>query len=450
MAALALILTACSSDDNDLNIAPQPRQAGGITITAQLAPKTSTTATRAVADNGDNQITVTWAVNEHIAILYTKDATQYAADATVTAVDGTTGAATITFTVESGTADDTPCALVYPYDAAKDDHSGVKDAATLLAAQDGTLNANLDVRVGAGTIQTSTPGLTVTTQPAAQYAIFKFTTKTSNGSATIDVTSLTVTTGGQDYVITPTSATSALYAALPAVSGEAVTFTATGSDSKTYTASKASVTFAAGKYYQSNIKLTEAPAVTLVTAITLNKTATTITKVNGTATETLSVTAVTPDEATDKTYTWSSDATGVATVDADGKVTAVAAGTAHIRATANDGSGVYGECTVTVSDLSAYYSKMVECGCDDLEDKCANPDNPLSTFTGQVLSAAQAIALAQAKAADTGSNCAVFYDSGDFAQIKFAKNDGTTGSKIFYRSASESGLSGYKGYYVSK
>ncbi len=195
-----------------------------------------------------------------------------------------------------------------------------------------------------------------------------------------------------------------------------------------------------------------APAVTVrVTAITLNKTATTITKVNDTATETLSVTAVTPAEATDKTYTWSSDAESVATVDADGKVTAVAAGTAHIRATANDGSGVYGECTVTVSDLSAYYSKMVECGCDDLRDKCVNQEGPFSiTFTGQVLSAAQAIALAQAKAAETSSNCAVFYDSGSNVDIAFARNDGTTGSAPFFYSADDKGLSGYKGYYVSK
>ena len=189
-----------------------------------------------------------------------------------------------------------------------------------------------------------------------------------------------------------------------------------------------------------------------VTAITLNKTTTTIYKVNDSSTETLSVTAVTPDEATDKTYTWSSDNTAVATVDAStGEVTAVAVGTAHIRATANDGSGVYGECTVTVSDLSAYYSKMKECGCGDLTDKCANDFYPNSPFTGQVLSADQAIALAKAKAAETSSNCAVFYDnSGDFGGIKFAKNDGTTGSAFFEDSASEKGLSGYRGFYVSK
>lgn len=261
MAALALMTAACSNDDNDLTT-QQPQKAEGITITAQLAPKTGGATTRAVSDGG-NKILADWAVNEHIAVLYEVGGTKYAADATITAVDDD-DAATIQFTVEAGTPDNTACTLVYPYSAAKDDHTGVKDAATLLAAQDGTLSANLDVRVGEGTIQTSTPGLTVTTQPEAQFAIFKFTTKNSDGSATIDVTSLTVTTGGQDYVITPAPATSELFAALPPISSQEVTFTATGSDSKTYTASKASVTFSAGKYYQSDIKLTEqAPALNL-------------------------------------------------------------------------------------------------------------------------------------------------------------------------------------------
>ena len=221
------------------------------TITAQLAAKLAYTR----GDATDDLTTMTWAVGEHIAILYKVSGTKKVADAEITAVDGTTGAATITFKVEDGTPDNTACTLVYPYSAAKDDHTGVKDAATLLAAQDGTLSANLDVRVGAGTIQTTTPGLTVTTQPAAQFAIFKFTTKNANGSATIDVTKLTITIGAQNYVITPASATSELYVALPAVADQAVRFSATGSDSKTYTCSKASVTFAAGKYYQSMLKM---------------------------------------------------------------------------------------------------------------------------------------------------------------------------------------------------
>ena len=85
-----------------------------------------------------------------------------------------------------------------------------------------------------------------------------------------------------------------------------------------------------------------------VTAITLNKTATTI---SAGQTETLSVSSVTPDDATDQTVTWSSDNEAVATVDADGKVTAVALGTANITATANDGSGVTATCAVTVNKV---------------------------------------------------------------------------------------------------
>ena len=89
-----------------------------------------------------------------------------------------------------------------------------------------------------------------------------------------------------------------------------------------------------------------APATVPVTAITLNKTETTITKGS---TETLSVSSITPNNATDQTVTWSSDKESVATVDADGKVTAVAAGTANITATANGGSGVTATCAVTVT-----------------------------------------------------------------------------------------------------
>lgn len=89
-----------------------------------------------------------------------------------------------------------------------------------------------------------------------------------------------------------------------------------------------------------------APAAVPVTAITLNKTETTITAGQ---TETLSVTSVLPEEATDKTYTWKTSDETKATVDQDGKVTAVAAGTVTIYAEANDGSGVKGNCAVTVT-----------------------------------------------------------------------------------------------------
>ena len=57
---------------------------------------------------------------------------------------------------------------------------------------------------------------------------------------------------------------------------------------------------------------------------------------------------VKPDDATNKALTWKSSDETVATVDATGKVTGKKIGTATITATAQDGSGVSGSCTVTV------------------------------------------------------------------------------------------------------
>ena len=55
-----------------------------------------------------------------------------------------------------------------------------------------------------------------------------------------------------------------------------------------------------------------------------------------------------PDNATDKGLIWTSSNPSVATVDEEGRVTAVSAGTATITATASDGSGTKASCAVTV------------------------------------------------------------------------------------------------------
>ena len=58
---------------------------------------------------------------------------------------------------------------------------------------------------------------------------------------------------------------------------------------------------------------------------------------------------VTPSNATNTDYIWASLDESIATVSESGLVTAVAVGGTTITATAEDGSGVYGSCTITVS-----------------------------------------------------------------------------------------------------
>ena len=111
-----------------------------------------------------------------------------------------------------------------------------------------------------------------------------------------------------------------------------------------------------GNYQSKGIKKIEVygyenPTTVNVTGITLSETAASLT-VGG---ETLTLTAtVAPDDATDKTVTWTSSDPTVATV-ANGVVTAVAAGTATITATATNGTDDTTDdktatCTITVTD----------------------------------------------------------------------------------------------------
>lgn len=61
--------------------------------------------------------------------------------------------------------------------------------------------------------------------------------------------------------------------------------------------------------------------------------------------------SVLPEDATDKTITWSrTNGTGQANISSGGLVTAVADGTVTARATANDGSGIYDDMIITISN----------------------------------------------------------------------------------------------------
>ena len=82
----------------------------------------------------------------------------------------------------------------------------------------------------------------------------------------------------------------------------------------------------------------------LITNLTLNEVETELTVGEKTQLEA----TITPDNATDKSVTWTSTNENVAVVDENGLVTAVGSGSCMIKATANDGSGKSASCLVTV------------------------------------------------------------------------------------------------------
>jgi hypothetical protein len=89
---------------------------------------------------------------------------------------------------------------------------------------------------------------------------------------------------------------------------------------------------------------------------------------------------VSPANATDKTVTWSSDNTAVATVSTSGLVTAVSPGNATITVTTHDGAKT-AACQVTVNGLKVAYlsgSKKVENTSVDSQSQLMVFPNPTS------------------------------------------------------------------------
>ncbi len=124
----------------------------------------------------------------------------------------------------------------------------------------------------------------------------------------------------------------------------------------TYKAGTVTITATAadGSGKSASCKLTVTPKVVMVSEITVDKTSMDL-KEGDSSTITATVA---PSTATNKELKWTSSDTSVATVDANGKVTAIKAGKAIITATAKDGSGVEAECKVTVAKKVIYATEV--------------------------------------------------------------------------------------------
>ena len=164
-------------------------------------------------------------------------------------------------------------------------------------------------------------------------------------SVTLNRTSLTVKeneTASLTASITPADATN-----------KTITWTssntavATVSGGNVYGVSKGTATITAksnnGKTATCTVTVTDNPDIVKPTGITLNKTSLELIAGNS---DSLTAT-VTPSNATNKTVTWTSDNTAVATVTNNGAVNAVKEGTAVIKASTSN--GITATCTVTVT-----------------------------------------------------------------------------------------------------
>lgn len=192
-----------------------------------------------------------------------------------------------------------------------------------------------------------------------------FTVKASNGTS-YDTKALSITiAAAPTYAVTVNGGTGSGNCA----AGETVTITANapvvGQRFKEWSVSPA-VTFTNGttknnqtaKFNMPNQAVTTEAVyeaipqgTTAVTGVMLNKASVSLYSNTTPNTATLTVT-VSPSDATNKAVTWQSGNTAVATVDANGKVTAVGNGTAVITVATTDG-GYTASCTVTVTAYSS-------------------------------------------------------------------------------------------------
>ena len=258
MAALALAFAACSNEDNELFA---PEQGELIPFKATIRIDNGKASNRALSEE-EYGLTATWAEGEHVALCIGTSATIY--DMRITSVEG--GVATITGSISYVGANGATAHIVYPYDACKNAAGQIKDD-YLYNQTGGTLAAiasKYDVRTGTGKlkVESTVASLDGVVSVTNQNAIFKFTTKNADGSATIYMWAFDLQSDW-DYI--KNVASSEIYAALPAITGEKVSFSATGSDGKKYILSRSGVTFAASQYYKSTLKMKQGIDLSLLT-----------------------------------------------------------------------------------------------------------------------------------------------------------------------------------------
>lgn len=274
MAVAALMMAACSNEDNDVQQPAQP-QATKMHFTATIAAPNSTTRTVYTPGKDTNNkdiINVAWKEGDQIALIHGG-----VKDVVTVGNPNTDGSAPISGTITVGT-DGEDVVLAYPAAAVY----STTPYGTLpftpnptcwdkAHAQDGTLEFiqnNIDFRMGSGKLSVSgdpaTASLKANVSMPSMISIWKLTLQ-DNTSAALSATAVTVKANGE-LVAGATSAGKSEYylcmvpSFIPA--GDLVIEATDGSDTYTYTKA-GGVSLETSKYYQSTVTMTKAaPAAT--------------------------------------------------------------------------------------------------------------------------------------------------------------------------------------------
>ena len=296
MAALALMMAACSSEDNE--ILQNTQQPGTMHFTATIAAPSGDATTRTVYTEVGTTINVKWKVGDQIALVHNgqKDVAE------VKTVDDVTGKATIEATITGSPSDNDDVYLAYPADAVESAVPELPFPFTpnqvifdKVKSQDGTLayiQNNLDLRMGTGKLAVSGSDVSLKESVSIPSLICIWKLTLQDNAATPNALNAIKLTF-KNNTFTQAEATSAaksdyylcvVPSFIPDASGT-FSFEATvGSD--TYTFSKTGLSLTAGKYYQSTLTMAKnVPTVDLSTISGISYTVTGDVILTGTPTE---------------------------------------------------------------------------------------------------------------------------------------------------------------------
>lgn len=266
MAALALTaatLTACSNEEEAI-VEENAQQDRVVTLVTTLSPMSGVT-TRTTATETSGALALRWEVDDKVWVSYTNTSgTSVEAQGTVTAVDGS-GNATISVDLTNPKNGNSTIVFGFPYirfHNSLDPRTGqigtLADIVANYAASRG--DGTLSVSGGTATLPTG-----VTMNP--QMCIWKLSFTDGTNSITSSITSLTVSLGTDDYVITPSSLSNIYVAFYGSSSPRSVSIKAITTPSNLYIKAKSGITLDAGKMYTtSNLALVQAELGKLIAA----------------------------------------------------------------------------------------------------------------------------------------------------------------------------------------